>query len=47
MRIAALEFMINLSEAKLGVVKQVEGWTAVIVGGCLDGMAGLEKRDVW
>jgi hypothetical protein len=33
-----LEFLISLTEAKPGVVGKVDGWTAAIVRGCLEGM---------
>jgi hypothetical protein len=48
-RKAALEFMISLSEAKPGMVRKVDGWTAAIVRGCLEGMGELgdENLDVW
>ena len=48
-RKAALEFMVSLSEAKPGMVKKVEGWTAAIVRSCLEGMGELgdESLDVW
>ena len=47
-RKAALEFMISLSEAKPGMVRKVDGWTAAIVRGCLEGMGELgdENLDV-
>ncbi|KIM77399.1 hypothetical protein PILCRDRAFT_825362 [Piloderma croceum F 1598] len=37
-RKAILEFMITFSEASSVTVKNIEGWTAVIVRGCLEGM---------
>lgn len=48
-RKAALEFMISLSEAKGAMVKRVDGWTAAIVRGCLEGMGALgeDSLDVW
>lgn len=48
-RKAALEFMISLSEAKPSMVKQVDGWTAAVVRGCLEGMGELRDDDlgVW
>ena len=36
-RKATLEFMISLSEAKPAMVRKVDGWTAAIVRGCLEG----------
>jgi Importin repeat len=49
MRKAALESMISLSEAKPAMVMKVDGWTAAIVRGCLDGMRELgdDTLDVW
>lgn len=48
-RKAALEFMISLSESKPAMVKKVDGWTAAIVRGCLEGMGQLgdDSLDVW
>lgn len=48
-RKAALEFMISLSEARPGMVKRVDGWTAVTVRGCLEGMGEIpeDETDVW
>jgi hypothetical protein len=49
-RKAALEFMISLSEAKPSMVRKVDGWTAAIVRGCLEGMGelgGEDSLDVW
>ncbi|KIM73570.1 hypothetical protein PILCRDRAFT_829051 [Piloderma croceum F 1598] len=48
-RKAALEFMISLSEAKPAMVRKVDGWTAAIVRGCLEGMGELgdDNLDVW
>ncbi|KZT64897.1 ARM repeat-containing protein [Daedalea quercina L-15889] len=48
-RKAALEFMISLSEARPPMVKRVDGWTAVIVRGCLEGMGEIpeDETDVW
>jgi len=48
-RKAALEFMISLSEAKPAMVRKVDGWTAAIVRGCLEGMGeiGDDNLDVW
>lgn len=49
MRKAALEFMISLSEARPSMVKRVDGWTAAVVRGCLEGMAEIpeEETDMW
>ena len=38
---AALEFMINLSEAKPTMVRRTDGWVSAIVRGCLGGMDEL------
>lgn len=46
MRKAALEFMISLSEAKPNMVKKVDGWTAAVVRGCLEGMGELRDDDL-
>jgi importin-5 len=48
-RKAALEFMISLSESKPAMVRKVDGWTAAIVRGCLEGMGELgdDNLDVW
>ena len=48
-RKAALEFMISLSEAKPAMVRKIDGWTAAIVRGCLEGMGELgdDNLDVW
>lgn len=48
-RKAALEFMISLSEARPVMVKRVDGWTAVIVRGCLEGMGEIpeDETDAW
>jgi hypothetical protein len=39
--LVALEFMISLSEAKLGMVEGVDRWMIAIVRGCLEGMGEL------
>lgn len=48
-RKAALEFMVSLSEAKPSMVRRVDGWTAAVVRGCLEGMGELAEEDmeVW
>ncbi|KAH9833385.1 ARM repeat-containing protein [Rhodofomes roseus] len=48
-RKAALEFMISLSEARPGMVRRVDGWTAVVVRGCLEGMGEIpeDETEVW
>ncbi|KAH8088992.1 ARM repeat-containing protein [Cristinia sonorae] len=48
-RTAALEFMISLSEAKPSMVRRVEGWTAAIVRGCMDGMSQIpeDETEIW
>ena len=35
--------------AKLGMVRKVDGWTAVIVSGCLEGIGELgdDHFDIW
>jgi len=47
LRLAALEFMVSLSEAKPGMVRRVPGWTEVLVRACLEGMGewGEGKED--
>ncbi|TFK20034.1 ARM repeat-containing protein [Coprinopsis marcescibilis] len=50
LRLAALEFMVSLSEAKPGMVKKVNGWVEIIVRACLEGMGEFdedESVDVW
>ncbi|CCM06072.1 uncharacterized protein FIBRA_08319 [Fibroporia radiculosa] len=48
-RKAALEFMISLSEARPNMVKRVDGWTGVVVRGCLEGMGEIpeDETDIW
>ena len=48
-RQAALEFMVSLSEARPSMVKRVDGWTAAVVRGCLEGMGELSEddMDIW
>jgi hypothetical protein len=45
-RKAILEFMITLSETSSVMVKNIEGWTAVIVRGCLEGMGTRHDNDL-
>ncbi|KZT00064.1 ARM repeat-containing protein [Laetiporus sulphureus 93-53] len=48
-RKAALEFMVSLTEARPSMVKRVDGWTAVMVRGCLEGMGEIpeDETDIW
>jgi hypothetical protein len=46
MRKGALEFMMTLSEADPVTVKNIYGWVAVIVRGCLEGMGVLHDDDL-
>ena len=43
---AALEFMVTLTEAAPGIVNEVDGWVAIIVRGCLEGMGTLRDDDL-
>ena len=43
---AVLEFMITLSEAKLGIFLSVHEWTAAVVKGCLEGMETLRDNQL-
>lgn len=45
-RKAALEFMVSLSEARPSMVKKVDGWTAAVVRGCLEGMGEIPEDDI-
>jgi len=45
-RKAILEFMITLSETSSVMVKNIEGWTAAIVRGCLEGMGTRCDNDL-
>ncbi|KAJ7634928.1 armadillo-type protein [Roridomyces roridus] len=45
LRLAALEFMVSLSEARPGMVKRVDGWVAIMVRACLEGMGEFEDSD--
>lgn len=50
-RLAALELMVSLSEAKPGMVRRVDGWVASLVRACLEGMGELvdteSELDAW
>ncbi|KAH9918693.1 ARM repeat-containing protein [Amylocystis lapponica] len=48
-RKVALEFMISISEARPNMTKHVEGWTVVVVRGCLEGMGEIpeDETDIW
>ena len=39
----------SLSEARPSMVKRVDGWTAAVVRGCLEGMGELSEddMDIW
>ncbi|KAF7325964.1 hypothetical protein MKEN_00447300 [Mycena kentingensis (nom. inval.)] len=43
MRLAALEFMVSLSEARASMVRRVDGWVPIIVRACLEGMGEFEE----
>lgn len=45
LRLAALEFMVSLSEARAGMVKRVDGWVGIMVRACLEGMGEFEEGD--
>ncbi|KAJ3514366.1 hypothetical protein NMY22_g14756 [Coprinellus aureogranulatus] len=45
LRLAALEFMVSLSEARPGMVKRVQGWVEVLVRACLEGMGELDEDE--
>ncbi|KAF6749808.1 armadillo-type protein [Ephemerocybe angulata] len=50
LRLAALEFMVSLGEAKPGMVRKVVGWVESCVRACLEGMGELEEDadlEVW
>ena len=36
-----MEFMVSLSESKPGMVRKVDGWVAIIVRACLEGMGEI------
>jgi Importin repeat len=40
-RIAALEFMVSLSEAKPSMVRRHDGWVPAVVRGCMEGMGSF------
>lgn len=42
LRLAALEFMVSLSEAKPSMVRKVDGWVPALVRACLEGMGELD-----
>ncbi|TFK34400.1 ARM repeat-containing protein [Crucibulum laeve] len=46
LRLAALEFMISLSEAKPGMVRKVPGWVEAVVRACLEGMGEVDEDDL-
>lgn len=45
LRLAALEFMLSLSEARPSMVRRVDGWVGVLVRACLEGMGELDEGD--
>ncbi|KAJ7666061.1 armadillo-type protein [Mycena polygramma] len=45
LRLAALEFMVSLSEARAGMVKRVDGWVGIMVRACLEGMGEFDEGD--
>ncbi|KAJ7778194.1 armadillo-type protein [Mycena metata] len=45
LRLAALEFMVSLSEARASMVKRIEGWVGVMVRACLEGMGEFDEGD--
>ncbi|KAF4565293.1 hypothetical protein EYR36_001863 [Pleurotus pulmonarius] len=45
LRLATLEFMVSLSEARPGMVKKVNGWVGVIVRACLEGMGEFDESE--
>ena len=45
-RKAALEFMVSVSEARPNMVRRVDGWTAAVVRGCLEGMGEIPEEDM-
>ncbi|KAK7012698.1 armadillo-type protein [Favolaschia claudopus] len=45
LRLAALEFMVSLSEARASMVKRVDGWVGIMVRACLEGMGEFEEGD--
>ncbi|OBZ65152.1 Importin subunit beta-3 [Grifola frondosa] len=48
-RRAALEFMVSLSEARPSALRYVDGWTAAVVRGCLEGMGEIpeDETEIW
>ncbi|KAJ7512803.1 armadillo-type protein [Mycena galericulata] len=45
LRLAALEFMVSLSEARPGMVKRIDGWVGIMVRACLEGMGEFDEGD--
>ena len=45
-RKAALEFMVSLTEARPSMVRRVDGWTAAVVRGCLEGMGEIPDDEM-
>ncbi|KAJ6487827.1 armadillo-type protein [Mycena sanguinolenta] len=45
LRLAALEFMVSLSEARAAMVKRIDGWVGIMVRACLEGMGEFEEGD--
>ncbi|KAJ7016005.1 armadillo-type protein [Mycena alexandri] len=45
LRLAALEFMVSLSEARASMVKRIDGWVGVMVRACLEGMGEFDEGD--
>jgi hypothetical protein len=43
---AAVEFMMTLSEAKLGMLISMHEWTVAVVRGCLEGMEMLRDSQL-
>ncbi|RXW25102.1 hypothetical protein EST38_g773 [Candolleomyces aberdarensis] len=44
LRLAALEFMVSLSEARPSMVKKVTGWVEALARACLEGMGELDEE---
>ena len=38
--------MVSLSEARPNMVRRVDGWTAAVVRGCLEGMGDIPEEDM-
>ena len=45
LRLAALEFMVSLSEAKPSMAKKVTNWVEIIVRACLEGMGEFDEDE--